>query len=90
MPRPTGLPLIGNGDVFSYEDYERHMSSGRLATCMIGRVPIKPWVLTEIKEKRCGTSRRCLGIFQTLPITGSNTGVRMKKGETTRRFMLSG
>ena len=64
---PSGLPLVGNGDVFSWKDYQRHMSSGRLATCMIGRgALIKPWVLTEIKEKRVWdiTASERLGIFR--------------------------
>jgi tRNA-dihydrouridine synthase 3 len=60
---PTGLQLIGNGDVFSYSEYKERMDSGRgdgdvdgpggLATCMIARAAlIKPWIFTEIKEQR--------------------------------------
>ena len=62
-----GLPLIGNGDVFGYADYETHMRSGNLTTCMIGRgALVKPWVLTEIKEKRVWdiTSNERLAIFE--------------------------
>ena len=48
-----GLPLVGNGDVFGWADYARRMRSGHLATCMIGRgALVKPWVFTEIKERR--------------------------------------
>jgi tRNA-dihydrouridine synthase 3 len=89
---PTGLPLIGNGDVFSYKDYERHMSSGRLATCMIGRgALIKPWVLTEIKEKRVWdiTASERLGIFRDFANHGlEHWGADEKGVETTRRFLL--
>jgi tRNA-dihydrouridine synthase len=44
---PTGLQLIGNGDVFSYTDWNEHVGAGdgALAACMIGRgALIKPWV----------------------------------------------
>jgi tRNA-dihydrouridine synthase 3 len=53
-----GISVIGNGDILSYVDYERnvlaaHESSG-LSTCaMLGRgALIKPWLPTEIKERR--------------------------------------
>lgn len=47
------IPLIGNGDVYTYEDYNAHMESGNIATCMIGRgAIIKPWLFQEIKEQR--------------------------------------
>ena len=44
---PSGLQLVGNGDVFSAAEYEEHVASGALATCMIGRGGlIKPWLFT--------------------------------------------
>lgn len=61
------IPLIGNGDIFSYTDYEdkilKHVNkevddgSGNknnlLPTAMLGRgALIKPWLPTEIKERR--------------------------------------
>jgi len=55
------IPLIGNGDIFSYTDYEEHVlnniSDGNednlIPTAMLGRgALIKPWLPTEIKEKR--------------------------------------
>ena len=47
------VPLIGNGDVYTYEDYNAHVDSGNVATCMIGRgAIIKPWLFQEIKEQR--------------------------------------
>ena len=30
------LPLIGNGDVYTYEDYNAQVADSKLATCMIG------------------------------------------------------
>ena len=60
---PTGLQVIGNGDILSWTDYNEHMhgpnwqtagcSSSPLASCMIGRgALIKPWLFQEIKEQR--------------------------------------
>ena len=49
------IPLIGNGDVFSFTDYEEKMTSaeGVSQTAMLGRgALIKPWLPTEIKERR--------------------------------------
>jgi len=47
------LPLIGNGDVFSWCDYEQHVGEHGVATCMLARgALIKPWLFTEIKERR--------------------------------------
>ena len=60
--------LIGNGDIYSYEDFNRHMKSISLendegaadelsrrsiSTVMIARgALIKPWLFREIKEQR--------------------------------------
>ena len=48
--------MAGNGDIFSFTDYERQKAEaeGVLETCaMIGRgALIKPWLPTEIKEQR--------------------------------------
>ena len=50
----SSVPLIGNGDVFSYEDAEAALSaSGGVSAVMVARgALIKPWIFTEIKEKR--------------------------------------
>lgn len=49
------IPIIGNGDIFSYTDYEEKVlqHEGLSNTAMLGRgALIKPWLPTEIKEKR--------------------------------------
>lgn len=49
------IPIIGNGDIFSYVDYERKvMERPELSSCaMLARAAlIKPWLPTEIKERR--------------------------------------
>ena len=87
-----GLPLIGNGDVFGWRDYERHMRSGNLATCMIGRgALVKPWVFTEIKERRVWdiSATERLAYFERFARDGlEHWGADEKGVETTRRFML--
>ena len=49
------IPVIGNGDIFSYTDYETNvLSKPGLSSCaMLARgALIKPWLPTEIKERR--------------------------------------
>ena len=48
------IPIIGNGDVFSYQDYEEKVArEGIETTAMLARgALIKPWLPTEIKERR--------------------------------------
>lgn len=44
-------PVIGNGDVMDFEEYNAH--AGKVDSIMIGRgALIKPWIFTEIKEQR--------------------------------------
>jgi tRNA-dihydrouridine synthase 3 len=53
-PSKPIIPIIGNGDIFSYTDYEEKISQEGVSSCaMIGRgALIKPWLPTEIKERR--------------------------------------
>jgi tRNA-dihydrouridine synthase 3 len=45
-------PIIGNGDILSWEDVVIHENCG-ISGFMIGRGALmKPWIFTEIKEKR--------------------------------------
>jgi len=45
--------FIGNGDVYTHEEYYDYMKKGNFTTLMIGRgAIIKPWIFTEIKERR--------------------------------------
>ncbi|KAI8146053.1 hypothetical protein BJV82DRAFT_665860 [Fennellomyces sp. T-0311] len=47
------MPIYGNGDVFSFEDYNKHKEETGVDGIMIGRgALIKPWLFTEIKEQR--------------------------------------
>ena len=41
----SSVPLIGNGDIFSYHDYAKNVEGTGVATCMVARgALIKPWV----------------------------------------------
>eukprot|EP00977_Amphora_coffeiformis_P002164 scaffold425_cov175-Amphora_coffeaeformis.AAC.23 len=53
-PELPVLPLIGNGDIFSYTDYEEKVAREGVSSCaMLARgALIKPWLPTEIKERR--------------------------------------
>lgn len=44
------LPLIGNGDVVSFEDFHAHLEAApELATIMLARgALVKPWIFTEV------------------------------------------
>ncbi len=45
-----GLPLVGNGDVYNWEQYAARVGDAGVATAMIARSAlIKPWIFTEIK-----------------------------------------
>ncbi len=45
----------GNGDVYNWEDAVEHQDRMVQRGVMIGRgALIKPWLFTEIKERRCG------------------------------------
>ncbi|KAK4328770.1 hypothetical protein Pmani_000829 [Petrolisthes manimaculis] len=86
------MPVFGNGDVLSFQDYNSFQERSGVAGVMIGRgALIKPWVFREIKEQRhwdISASERLdmlkLFVNYGLEHWGSDTeGV-----EKTRRFLL--
>jgi hypothetical protein len=47
------IPIFGGGDAFSAEDYWSKVESSGVDGVMIARgALIKPWIFTEIKERR--------------------------------------
>ena len=88
----TQLPVIGNGDIMSYEDVaERRAQFPALSSHMIARgALIKPWVFTEIKERRTWdiSSHERLEMLKKFAAFGlSHWGADAKGVHTTRRFM---
>ncbi|KAL0422864.1 UNVERIFIED_CONTAM: tRNA-dihydrouridine(47) synthase [NAD(P)(+)]-like [Sesamum latifolium] len=90
---PSSLQVLGNGDVFSYLDWNSHKADcPELSTCMIARgALIKPWIFTEIKEQRHWdiSSGERLDILKDYVRFGlQHWGSDSKGVETTRHFLL--
>ncbi|XP_059647559.1 tRNA-dihydrouridine(47) synthase [NAD(P)(+)]-like [Cornus florida] len=90
---PDSLQVLGNGDINSYLDWNKHRSDcPELSTCMIARgALIKPWVFTEIKEQRHWdiSSGERLNILKDYVRFGlEHWGSDAKGVETTRHFLL--
>ncbi|KAJ8446739.1 hypothetical protein Cgig2_002901 [Carnegiea gigantea] len=90
---PNTFQLLGNGDVFSHIDWNKHLSDcPELSSCMIARgALIKPWIFTEIKEQRHWdiSSGERLDILKDYVRFGlEHWGSDSKGVETTRHFLL--
>ena len=86
------MPLIGNGDIFSYQDFADHTVGTGLSSCMIGRgALIKPWLFTEIKEQRVwdiSAGERLDIVKQYCAYGLEHWGSDSRGVENTRRFVL--
>lgn len=86
------MPLFGNGDILSYEDLDIHMKETSVKGCMIARgALIKPWIFTEIKEKRHWdiSANERFDMIKTFVNNGlEHWGSDQQGVETTRRFLL--
>ncbi|NWQ83516.1 DUS3L synthase, partial [Columbina picui] len=89
------MPLLGNGDILSYEDADRAMQTG-VSGIMIARqvlvgALIKPWLFTEIKEQRhwdISSSER-FEILRDFTSYGlEHWGSDTQGVEKTRKFLL--
>lgn len=89
--KSSRVPFFGNGDIYTQSDYYEKLDISGVSGCMIGRGALqKPWLFTEIKEKRIWdiTSTERLDILKDfcnygMEQWGSDTvGVN-----TTRRFL---
>lgn len=86
------MQVIGNGDVMSWQDHENAVNNAGVATTYVARGALmKPWVFTEIKEKRdwdISASER-LDIVKKFASNGlEHWGSDLRGVESTRRFML--
>lgn len=86
------LPLFGNGDVLSYEDYYHHIDNSKVSGIMIGRgALIKPWIFKEIKEKKhwdISSSERFDLLKKYVNYGMEHWGSDTEGIEKTRRFLL--
>lgn len=86
------MPVIGNGDILSYEDYNIKLKQSSVAGTMIARgALIKPWIFTEVNEQRhwdiSATER--LDILKTYTNYGlEHWGSDQQGINKTRRFLL--
>ncbi len=84
------LYTIGNGDIFSYNQYKEHIP--KVDCILIGRgALIKPWIFTEIKEERHWdiSSNERLDILKNFAKYGmEHYGSDAYGISTTRKFLL--
>lgn len=87
------IPVFGNGDVLSYDDYRRMRElHSTVQGITIGRgALIKPWIFTEIKERKLIdiSSAERFDILRKYANYGlEHWGSDTRGVENTRRFML--
>uniref|UniRef100_A0A6M2DI39 tRNA-dihydrouridine(47) synthase [NAD(P)(+)] n=1 Tax=Xenopsylla cheopis TaxID=163159 RepID=A0A6M2DI39_XENCH len=87
------MPVIGNGDILSYEDYlEAKRIAPHISGVMLGRgALIKPWIFSEIKEQKAkdiSSSERFEIIKRYINYGLEHWGSDTKGVENTRRFFL--
>lgn len=88
------IPVIGNGDIFSFTDYEQRLRDHPklLPTAMIARgALIKPWLPTEIKESRhwdISASERLDFLKEFVSFGLEHWGTDQHGVNNTRRFLL--
>ncbi|KAF7800240.1 hypothetical protein EIP86_011487 [Pleurotus ostreatoroseus] len=85
------VPIFGGGDVFSSQDYWEKLEQSDVDGIMIGRgALIKPWIFTEIKERREWdiSSRERLELLRKYAEYGLNHfGTDTAGVNTTRRYL---
>ena len=89
----ASVPLIGNGDAFSYEDVDAALAGDSPITAvMLSRgALIKPWVFTEIKERRhwdISAAERLEYLRRWVRYGLEHWGTDARGVATTRNFLL--
>lgn len=92
MEAASPMPLYGNGDVMSFEDYNQIKASSKVSGVMIARgALIKPWIFKEIKEQQhydISSSERLDMVHKYCKYGLEHWGSDSKGVENTRRFLL--
>ncbi|CCG84345.1 protein of unknown function [Taphrina deformans PYCC 5710] len=87
----TSMAFLGNGDIYTYEDWNNHMQAG-VDGCMIARgALIKPWIFEEITAQQHldkSASERLAMIQQFCHNGLAYWGADQMGVDKTRRFML--
>ncbi|WWC85178.1 uncharacterized protein L201_000035 [Kwoniella dendrophila CBS 6074] len=85
------VPIFGNGDCFSSQGYYEEMEKSGVDGVMVARgALIKPWIFTEIKERRewdISATERLEGIRKYAEFGLSHWGSDTQGVNTTRRFL---
>ncbi|KAJ9091265.1 hypothetical protein QFC19_009175 [Naganishia cerealis] len=88
LPAP---PMFGNGDCFSAQQYYEEMEASGVDGIMVARgALIKPWIFTEIKERRewdISATERLEGIRKYAEFAVSHYGSDTRGVNTARRFL---
>lgn len=83
--------IIGNGDVYTWEDWHAHVDDQNVDTCMVARgALIKPWIFEEIESKQHldkSASERLEYIKQYAHYGLEHWGSDQYGVEQTRRFL---
>ena len=86
------MPLIGCGDVFSYNQYNHYVENEYVDSVLIGRgALIKPWIFSEIRDQRHldYTASQRLDLIKKYCQYGLEHWGSDERGvENTRRFLL--
>jgi tRNA-dihydrouridine synthase 3 len=89
---PAGVYFVGNGDCYSYEDYETHLRDAGVDAVMVGRgALIKPWIFEEIEAGQYldkSASERLAYVEKFVRYGLEAWGSDEMGVGTTRRFLL--
>lgn len=86
------VPVLGNGDVLTWQDAQRRLRETGCAAVMVGRWALaKPWIFREFTEKRTlalGPEERLAVVRRYVELCREHFGDLDKGRERTRRFLV--